>query len=108
MPFKFEKLLVWQKALDLSEIVSRITIGFPKEEMYVLSSQIKRTADSVSLNIAEGSKGNRMLNLPGLSLSHCDQILRWLAVFLSQKEGISFQRKILILSITDVKKFWLC
>lgn len=57
MPFKFEKLLVWQKALDLSEIVSRITIGFPKEEMYVLSSQIKRAADSVSLNIAEGSTG---------------------------------------------------
>lgn len=57
MSFKFEKLIVWQKALDLSEIVNTVAKGFPKEEMYVLTSQIKRAADSVSLNIAEGSTG---------------------------------------------------
>lgn len=57
MSFKFEKLIVWQKALDLSEMVNTVTQGFPKEEMYVLTSQIKRAADSVSLNIAEGSTG---------------------------------------------------
>ena len=54
MPFKFEKLVVWQKALDLSGVVSDIAGKFPKEEVYVLASQIKRAADSVSLNIAEG------------------------------------------------------
>ena len=57
MPFKFEKLLVWQKALDLSGVVNEVSKKFPKEEMYVLSSQIKRAADSISLNIAEGSTG---------------------------------------------------
>ncbi|MES2329541.1 MAG: four helix bundle protein [Bacteroidota bacterium] len=57
MSFKFEKLIVWQKALDLSEIVHHVTNDFPKEELYVLTSQIKRAADSVSLNIAEGSTG---------------------------------------------------
>ena len=57
MSFKFEKLIVWQKALDLSELINRITKEFPKEELYVLTSQIKRAADSVSLNIAEGSTG---------------------------------------------------
>ena len=57
MSFKFENLIVWQKALDLSEIVNKVTKDFPKEEMYVLTSQIKRAADSVSLNIAEGSTG---------------------------------------------------
>lgn len=57
MPFKFEKLIVWQKALDLSEAIDRLTKQFPKEELYILSSQIKRAADSVSLNIAEGSTG---------------------------------------------------
>ena len=57
MSFKFEKLIVWQKALELSEIVNQVTKNFPKEEMYILSSQIKRAADSVSLNIAEGSTG---------------------------------------------------
>lgn len=57
MAFKFEKLIVWQKALDLSDIVNQLTKTFPKDEMYVLTSQIKRAADSVSLNIAEGSTG---------------------------------------------------
>ncbi|HEY6505552.1 MAG TPA: four helix bundle protein [Chitinophagaceae bacterium] len=57
MPFKFEKLVVWQKAVDLSEEVNQLTKQFPKDELYVLASQIKRAADSVSLNIAEGSTG---------------------------------------------------
>ena len=69
MPFKFEKLIVWQKSLDLSVIVHDVTKKFPKEELYVLTAQIKRAADSVSLNIAEGSTGqtnaefNRFLSI---------------------------------------------
>ena len=64
MPFKFEKLLVWQKAVDLSDIINQLSKSFPKDEIYVLTSQIKRAADSVSLNIAEGSTGqsNREFN----------------------------------------------
>lgn len=57
MAFKFEKLLVWQKAIDLTALVHNVSLKFPKEEMYVLTSQIKRAADSVALNIAEGSTG---------------------------------------------------
>ncbi len=57
MSFKFEKLIVWQKALDLSVVADDVAKKFPKEEIYVLASQIKRAADSVSLNIAEGSTG---------------------------------------------------
>jgi four helix bundle protein len=57
MSFKFEKLIVWQKAIDLSADVHQLTKSFPKEELYVLTSQIKRAADSVALNIAEGSTG---------------------------------------------------
>lgn len=55
MAFKFEGLKVWQKAVDLSESVDLATKQFPKDELYVLASQIKRATDSVSLNIAEGS-----------------------------------------------------
>ncbi len=55
MSFKFEKLIVWQKAVDLSELVFSISVNFPTAEQYVLTSQIRRAADSVSLNIAEGS-----------------------------------------------------
>jgi len=57
MAFRFEDLQVWQKALDLCEDINRLTKSFPKDEIYVLTSQIKRAADSVVLNIAEGSTG---------------------------------------------------
>ena len=57
MPFKFENLIVWQKAVDLSDIIHQLIKKFPKDELYILSSQFKRAADSVSLNIAEGSTG---------------------------------------------------
>lgn len=57
MSFKFEKLKVWQKAVDLSDNIDQLTRTFPKHEIFILTSQIKRAADSVSLNIAEGSTG---------------------------------------------------
>ena|SRR5689334_8360060 len=57
MAFKFEKLEVWQDSVELSGLVHNVALKFPKEELYVLSTQIKRAADSVSLNIAEGSTG---------------------------------------------------
>jgi four helix bundle protein len=55
---KFEDLRVWQKALDLTVQIHELTRSFPKEEMFILTSQIKRAMDSVALNIAEGSTGN--------------------------------------------------
>jgi four helix bundle protein len=57
MAFRFEDLQIWQRALDLDEQINQLTKGFPKDEIYVLTSQIKRAADSVVLNIAEGSTG---------------------------------------------------
>ena len=57
MSFKFEKLIVWQKAVDLSADVHEVTRFFPKDELFILTSQIKRAADSIALNIAEGSTG---------------------------------------------------
>ena len=57
MGFKFEDLRVWDRAVKLSARVDGLTNNFPKSEMFVLSSQIKRAADSVALNIAEGSTG---------------------------------------------------
>src|SRR3989338_7940705 len=52
MGFKFEKLQVWQKAIRLSLHVHELTREFPKEELYVLTAQVKRAADSVALNPA--------------------------------------------------------
>ena len=55
--FKFEKLEVWQKAVEIGYHIHELTRKFPKEELYILTSQIKRAADSIALNIAEGSTG---------------------------------------------------
>lgn len=55
MSFKFEKLVIWEKAMDLGEEIDSITNSFPKKEIYNLSSQIRRAVDSVALNISEGS-----------------------------------------------------
>lgn len=57
MAFKFESLQVWNRALDLTDEVNTLTKSFPKDELFVLTPQIKRAADSVVLNIAEGSTG---------------------------------------------------
>jgi len=57
MAFKFEKLEIWKASIDIADKVHQITRSFPKEEIYSLTSQMKRAADSISLNIAEGSTG---------------------------------------------------
>jgi four helix bundle protein len=57
MAFKFENLKVWQKSIDLSGEIHELTESFPKKEIFILSSQIQRAADSIALNIAEGSTG---------------------------------------------------
>ncbi|KAA5825108.1 four helix bundle protein [Algibacter amylolyticus] len=55
--FKFEKLLIWQKAMDLGEEINVLIDNFPKKEYYNLSSQLIRAVDSVALNISEGAIG---------------------------------------------------
>lgn len=55
MSFKFEKLIIWQKAMDYGEEIYTMSLQFPKHEIYNLSSQILRASDSVALNISEGS-----------------------------------------------------
>ncbi|HRI22660.1 MAG TPA: four helix bundle protein [Panacibacter sp.] len=55
MAFKFEKLKIWQLALEFAGEISDVVKAFPKDELFILTSQIKRAADSVLLNITEGS-----------------------------------------------------
>ena len=51
----FNNILAWQKADDLTVAIYDVTRAFPKEEMYSLTSQIRRAAYSVPANIAEGA-----------------------------------------------------
>lgn len=53
--FNFEKLEVWQKSVAYAGQVYRVTKPFPREEQFGLTNQIRRAANSISSNIAEGS-----------------------------------------------------
>ena len=53
--FKFEKPDVWQKAIDIADLVYSKSKPFPSDERFGLTNQMRRAAVSVSSNIAEGS-----------------------------------------------------
>jgi four helix bundle protein len=53
--YSFEKLSVWQKTRNLSVIIYKITKNFPKEELFGMTSQMRRCVVSVASNLAEGS-----------------------------------------------------
>jgi len=50
----YSQLIAWQKAMDFVEAVYRASKSFPKDEMFGLTSQIRRAAVSIPSNIAEG------------------------------------------------------
>jgi len=50
----FRDLIVWQRSFQLSIAIYRLTADFPKEEVYGLTSQLRRAGVSVASNIAEG------------------------------------------------------
>jgi four helix bundle protein len=74
MAYKFEKLEVWQLALEYIDMIYKVAELLPKNEEYNLRNQITRAATSVALNIAEGSTGqsdaeqNRFLGMALRSL----------------------------------------
>ena len=61
----------WKQAMNLVEEVYKVTSGFPKQEQYGLSSQVRRAAVSVPSNLSEGAARNgskEFHNLLGISL----------------------------------------
>jgi four helix bundle protein len=50
----YRDLLVWEKAHKLTLAVYKITLLFPKEERYGLTSQVRRASSSIAANLAEG------------------------------------------------------
>lgn len=78
MPFKFEKLVIWQLSIEMANNIHLMTRTFPKEEMFSLTTQIKRAADSSALNIAEGSTGQsnpEQQRFLGYSLRSCIEVV---------------------------------
>jgi four helix bundle protein len=91
---RFQDLKVWQRSHQLTLEVYRLSRGFPREERYGLTSQIRRAAVSVPCNIAEGSKRARpidyarFLNMSESSLAEVEYLL-----ILSRDLGYAAQEK---------------
>lgn len=75
---KHRDLRVWQAAVELVETVYQITAAFPRDEVFGLTSQMRRAATSVAANIAEGAARSgtkellRFLSIASGSLSELD------------------------------------
>jgi four helix bundle protein len=54
----YRDLLAWQKGIELTEAIYRVSKRFPPEELYGLTNQVRRAAMSVPSNIAEGAGRN--------------------------------------------------
>ena len=54
----YRDLIAWKKGMELVELIYRITSEFPKEEVFGLTSQMRRSAVSIPSNIAEGQLRN--------------------------------------------------
>lgn len=57
------ELIVWQRAVDLTTLLYKLTQQFPREEMFGLTSQMRRAGVSVASNIAEGSGRERGMTI---------------------------------------------
>jgi len=77
----YKKLKVWEKAHKFAIEIYRLSNNFPREELYGLTSQIRRSAFSISLNIVEGHASSskkeflNFLNISNRSLVETEYLL---------------------------------
>ncbi|HXK40122.1 MAG TPA: four helix bundle protein [Candidatus Paceibacterota bacterium] len=72
-----KELFVWQKSIELTLTIYKLTSSFPPEELYGLTSQMRRAAVSISSNVAEGRyRGTRkdFVNFLRTALGSCAEI----------------------------------
>ncbi|MHC0068355.1 four helix bundle protein [Nostoc sp. UIC 10890] len=91
----FKDLKIWQKGMDIAEKCYFLTQLFPKEELYGMVSQIRRSAASIPANISEGygrrstAEYIRFLNIAQGSLNELET-----HIILSQRVGLCSQADI--------------
>ena len=96
MASSFQDLRVWQEAIKLAVAIYGTTEKFPKQELYGLTSQIRRAAVSVASNIAEG-KGHRS------SREFCNFLFHARGSLLELQTQLIIARELKYLSQTDAE-----
>lgn len=90
----FRYLLIWQKSMNLVTEIYQLTNSFPKEEIYGLSSQIRRSSISIPSNIAEGygRNGNtELLRFLSISISSLFEMQTQLEISFNLKYITEYQ-----------------
>jgi four helix bundle protein len=86
--FRFEKLEVWQEARAINRLVYRLTKKFPRQEMFAMTSQMRRASLSVSSNVAEGSGRNSDKDFAHFLEQSCGSLMEVASIFyLALDEG---------------------
>jgi four helix bundle protein len=85
----YKELIVWQKAFNVAVDIYTVTKKFPKDEIFGMTSQMRRSAVSISSNIAEGSlRGTKKdyVHFLRISLGSCAELEN--QILLSEKIGL--------------------
>lgn len=103
----FKKLMVWERSHKFAIVVYKLTKQFPKEELYGITSQMRRAAISIPTNIAEGcgkrteKDFSKYLSIASGSASEVEYLLM-LAKELEFVDEINFE--LLYTEINEIKK----
>lgn len=100
-------LIVWQKAKDLAISVYNLTQDFPREELYGLTSQIRRSVVSISANIAEGRSRNStkdFIHFLHIALGSCTELETELIISRELKFGMIDKYSKIEFSIVEIQK----
>jgi len=107
MSKSYENLNIWKESLSLVTDIYRVSKSFPRDELFGMTSQLRRAAVSVSSNIAEGSgRGSkkdysRFIDMSIGSLNETENLLH-IAIelrYLSQKEFEELKNKVSTLGV---------
>lgn len=105
MDTSYQKLLVWQRAMELVEEIYTITNQLPKFEQYALSSQMIRAAVSIVSNIAEGWGRNTKLEFVRfLNISFGSACELETQLLVSQKQYLTINHQKAFEKLVEVKK----
>ncbi len=96
----FKNLVAWQKGMQLVEAIYKITRRFPHEEIYGLTSQMRRSAVSIPPNLAEGQlrkSKNEFIQFISIALGSCAE----LSTQFDLSKRLGYVDEVIFLKITE-------
>ena len=103
----FRDSIAWQKAMDLSTAIYSVTRSFPREEMFGLTSQLRRASVSIASNIAEGQgrlTTGEFMHFLGMARGSALEVETQLELAMRLRMGVESDLKAVQLSATELVK----